>query len=927
MTVAKAIEAPLDLRGWELQRAVVQNSPTDPGTGKPGQIYFNSASLKVKVCTNATGPVWVDIDDTVDATTLVKGVVQLTGDLAGTATAPVVQHFTLTSDAAAGAHKITGLANPSAAQDAMTLNYADANYAGLGTFLNRDAKDSVKAVSVANAALASAYENGDTLDGVVLATGNRILLTAQTTATENGIYTVNASGAPSRATDALTTTQLTLGAQVFVEGNPGVSSYDRTIWTFSSGTFAAQVWTTSLFLGGNTGGNFIDRSAGGLRAGVSQFLVQNTIAGDSFLIVDSGSGQPLSQGLLNLTGRDASGVAKAVQFVGGVAGDLSITPVSGQNVAFGNSPRLTGLHDPTSAQDAMTKNYGDTNYLGSAPFNQRDFKDSVKAASFTNGTLATAYVAGATLDGYTLVLGDRILLAGQTTAAEKGIYTVTAGTPTRTADAATGTELGFGATTWVENGTLWGGAMVRLTNSSFTTQQWDTGINPGGGSQNAVHGNASGINVFSQNAISLFTNSVSSPPAMTLTSTGVGLKNRTTPAAAIDIDDSTSAAGGIAFGGNQFQLYKSAANSLKLNASALLDLTSVARTDHGTTGFSSFGAAATDTLIKKDAAGVLAVRLGDDSGYGGLKAGTGNFTGTLAANGGLSVAAAQTIAMGANRVTGVADPTSAQDAVTKVYVDNLVQGLAPKAAVRAVTTGVETYTISAGAVTVINGTTIDGVSPAVGERILVKNAPTASGVGGGAAQTSTSFPANGIYIVTNATTNLTISRATDADSWAELVGALIPTVAGGTANGDTVWLSTTTPGGTINTNNVAFTIFSNATVIVGDNVYITRSGNTIQPAAIPGDPTAGANGSVVATAGALSRQMRFALKGDGAATSFTCTHSFGNRAVWAIGFLDSAGAPAQPVEIDYIATSTSAISVTFPVAPTAGTIYYVQVIG
>ena len=59
----------------------------------------------------------------------------------------------------------------------------------------------VRAATTVNGTLATAYENGDTIDGVTLVTGNRILLKNQSTGAENGIYTVKASGAPDRATD------------------------------------------------------------------------------------------------------------------------------------------------------------------------------------------------------------------------------------------------------------------------------------------------------------------------------------------------------------------------------------------------------------------------------------------------------------------------------------------------------------------------------------------------------------------------------------------------------------------------------------------------------------------------------------------------------------------------------------------------------
>ncbi len=60
---------------------------------------------------------------------------------------------------------------------------------------------SVRVATTTAGTLASDFENGGTIDGVTLVTGDRILIKNQSTASENGIYTVNASGAPSRASD------------------------------------------------------------------------------------------------------------------------------------------------------------------------------------------------------------------------------------------------------------------------------------------------------------------------------------------------------------------------------------------------------------------------------------------------------------------------------------------------------------------------------------------------------------------------------------------------------------------------------------------------------------------------------------------------------------------------------------------------------
>jgi hypothetical protein len=68
-----------------------------------------------------------------------------------------------------------------------------------------------------------------------------------------------------------------------------------------------------------------------------------------------------------------------------------------------------------------------------------------------------------------------------------------------------------------------------------------------------------------------------------------------------------------------------------------------------------------------------------------------------------------------------------------------------------------TYTISSGSVTQISGTTVDGGSPAVGDRIAIVGAPASTGTG----TTNSNAAANGIYIVTGNTTNLSVTRTAD----------------------------------------------------------------------------------------------------------------------------------------------------------------------
>ena len=120
------------------------------------------------------------------------------------------------------------------------------------------------------------------------------------------------------------------------------------------------------------------------------------------------------------------------------------------DVSMGTSYKITNLANPSSAQDAATKNYVDSVAQG------LDFKASVRVVASSNGTLASAYQNAATVDGVTLATGDRILLAGQSTGAENGIYTVNAsGAPTRAADADASGELGRGTLVYVEEGSSW----------------------------------------------------------------------------------------------------------------------------------------------------------------------------------------------------------------------------------------------------------------------------------------------------------------------------------------------------------------------------------------------------------------------------------------------------------------------------------------
>jgi hypothetical protein len=96
-------------------------------------------------------------------------------------------------------------------------------------------------------------------------------------------------------------------------------------------------------------------------------------------------------------------------------------------------------------------------------------KQAVRGATTAAITLATGLEAGDTIDGLTLVEGDRILVKDQADATENGIYAVEAsGAPTRTLDADTGTEL-LGSYVTILAGTVNAGKLFRNTNTTAPT--------------------------------------------------------------------------------------------------------------------------------------------------------------------------------------------------------------------------------------------------------------------------------------------------------------------------------------------------------------------------------------------------------------------------------------------------------------------------
>lgn len=116
--------------------------------------------------------------------------------------------------------------------------------------------------------------------------------------------------------------------------------------------------------------------------------------------------------------------------------------------------------DPTAALGAATKQYVDNMATG------LDFKQSVRVIATSNITLSGLATP---VDGVTLVNGDRVLVAGQTTASANGIYVAAAGAWARSADANISAEVTAGMFCFVEEGTTYADSgWVLATNGPIT---------------------------------------------------------------------------------------------------------------------------------------------------------------------------------------------------------------------------------------------------------------------------------------------------------------------------------------------------------------------------------------------------------------------------------------------------------------------------
>jgi hypothetical protein len=203
----------------------------------------------------------------------------------------------------------------------------------------------------------------------------------------------------------------------------------------------------------------------------------------------------------------------------------------------------------------------------------------------------------------------------------------------------------------------------------------------------------------------------------------------------------------------------------------------------------------------------------------------GNTVGSTDTNGNLTLDpnGSGTVDVNTSRITSVTDPSGAQDAATKAYVDAVKTGLDVKDSVRVATTANVTIADDLDA-----GDAIDGITLVAGDRVLVKDQSTAS--------------QNGIY-VSHATTPF---RATDFDADSEVTAGAFMFVEEGSTNADSGWVLTTDDDITVGSTSMAFTQFSGAGQVTA-GAGMTKSGNTLNVIGTADKITVAADAVTIAT--------------------------------------------------------------------------------
>jgi hypothetical protein len=427
----------LNLNQNELQNGKFQVVASDPSTGNfEGRLIYNSTEKTIKYY---DGTAWkkaivsVAAGGSASAALTINesnGSITITPNLATSSNAGVMSTSDksklddATADAtgsklvirdASGNFKA---ATPTDSAHVATKGYVDSARSGL------DVKQSVRAATTAPVLLASGLENGDTVDGVVLATGNRVLVKDQSSGSENGIYVVQASGAAVRAEDFDSSAEVTAGAFTFVEEGTINGDTGFVLTTNDTITLGTTALTFTQFSGTGqiTAGDGLSKDGATLNVNVDNLSIE--ISSDALRIASGAAGNGLSAsvGVLSVNtaangGLEISSDDLQIKIDSGVSGltttsnGLALSAsIAGDGLTFTNGVLSRNVIDLAQGSDDTT---------GTLPIDQGGTGQT--SASAARDALALTSSSGANTSTPTLArIANRVIGDGTNTS-----YTVT----------------------------------------------------------------------------------------------------------------------------------------------------------------------------------------------------------------------------------------------------------------------------------------------------------------------------------------------------------------------------------------------------------------------------------------------------------------------------------------------------------------------
>lgn len=308
-----------------------------------------------------------------------------------------------TANQSMGGFRLTNVGDAVGEGDAVNLGQLHSVAAGVSF------KQSVRVATTANITLSGAQS----IDGVSVTAGDRVLVKNQTAGAENGIYNVDEGGAWVRSDDFSASDEVKAGLAVWV--NEGTANGD-TGWVLTTND-AITLGTTALVFTQFSG-------LGQVTAGSGLTKTGNT------LNVGQGAGITVNADNVMVKLNDPSGLG----FNTGMDDELMIICDPGGWMSIGDDGlAVTGVN--------------------------RQWKRPVRGATTANITLSGAQ----TIDGVSIVAADRVLVKNQTTASQNGIYDCATGAWTRATDWDANDDVLSGAAVIVQEGTTNGNKLFVLT--------------------------------------------------------------------------------------------------------------------------------------------------------------------------------------------------------------------------------------------------------------------------------------------------------------------------------------------------------------------------------------------------------------------------------------------------------------------------------